>query len=201
MEERIKHIEKQFAEEIRDAMCCLGFPNQYGHVEDSDEYMFQIVKKLSCLISELLDDESIKTKLLMMSIQSESNGTNVETKLELFEMIRNVIVHFPIFHKWSEIYINRDLMKWNMARDGKIISFFDNHKDEQLEYYIYTKQNDTWEIAHRVSITIPELTEHGVLYLKDIISLYDVVWTFCIIDYYLDYVGEDPLMRYSGLSV
>lgn len=36
---------------------------------------------------------------------------------------------------------------------------------------------------------IPQLDDNNIIYLKDIISLNDIVWTFCIIDYYLDYLG------------
>lgn len=36
---------------------------------------------------------------------------------------------------------------------------------------------------------IPQLDDNNIIYLKDIISLNDIVWTFCIIDYYPDYLG------------
>lgn len=39
----------------------------------------------------------------------------------LFSFIRNLLLHFPIFNTWDEVYINKNLATWNKA--GQIDCF------------------------------------------------------------------------------
>lgn len=40
---------------------------------------------------------------------------------ELFSFIRNLLLHFPVFETWDEVYINKSLATWNKV--GQIDKF------------------------------------------------------------------------------
>lgn len=40
---------------------------------------------------------------------------------DLFSFIRNLLLHFPIFNTWDEVYINKNLATW--SKSGQIDKF------------------------------------------------------------------------------
>ena len=48
---------------------------------------------------------------------------------------------------------------------------------------------DEWVEKHTITVTIPELKDNTKIFLKDILSLDNAIWTFGIIDYYLKDLG------------
>lgn len=201
-------VAKELARQIRDKMSRFVSPFNYGNCfcDGNDKEEFQIVKDLCSLINELLSCIDIKNRILEMAINTttdEFNRTNINVKYETFEMLRNLFAHFPIFNTWNEVYINEDLLNWNNPKNSSILKYFAKYHGKRLVYDIYTKYNakDEWHIGCTVDITIPEsIPKNGELYLSEFMTFSDVVRTFCIIDYYLDYFGFD-LLRYQYLSV
>ena len=180
-----KEVEQLIAEKIRNIMNKINFPYIIAH----DDEIFDKVQKLSALVTELLKDKEIKEKFEELANQSKVNGENNDVKLEVFTMLRNIILHFPFFDKWEDIYLNRKILNWNRNKKGSIEKFFDKNKNKKLKYTIYMKHENKWNPEHEVNIEIPNLDDNKKIYLKDIISIKDILWTFAIIDYYLDYIG------------
>ena len=59
---------------------------------------------------------------------------------DLFSFIRNLLLHFPIFDNWNEVYINKDMATW--SRIGQI--------DKFLEKSIQIKINNEEKIKYRM---------------------------------------------------
>ena len=109
-------------------------------------------------------------------------------------MIRNVLNHFPIFNSWEEIYISRELVNWNNPKYSQILDYFDEEKE--MSYRIYLNENNEWIEKKKIDIKVPKLEQYNKIYLKDIISLDDVIWTFSVIDYYLQYFDLNLQQRF-----
>ena len=195
-----EYVENKLAEEIRETMSSLNFPEFYGHIRDDDIHEFEIVKRTSSLITELLSNKETKQIFIEKSNESTVNGENNDVKIEFFEAIRNILIHFPFFKSWNEVFICKEMLKWNREKDGEIIKFFNKNKNKNIKYTIFTKQDGQWKEKHIVNVYIPELPDSERLYIKDVICLEDVIWTFCIIDYYFDYMGY-KLDKYTGASI
>ena len=72
--------------------------------------------------------------------------------------------------------------------------------NKTLKYIIYTKQFDKWEPAHTVTMKVLPIADEKETYMKDMITENDVIWTFSLIDHYLDYMGFG-LETYSSVSL
>lgn len=134
---------------------------------------------LSSLIDELLSEDDIRRKFHDLIIKFEDN----KIKLEIFSLIRNILVHFPIFKKWEEIYINYDIVTWNKPNYSKIVNFFESYKRKKIKYKIYKKYSGIVEDVREVELIVPDLTEG--FYLNDFISYEDTVDIFHLIYYLL----------------
>lgn len=155
---------------------------------------FTLIKSLASLTSELLEVEEINKKMIEKAKSSEINGDNVEDKFATFKMIRNVINHFPIFDTWDEIYISKDLIGWNNPKNSQIEKFFKTEKC--MSYRIYLNEDDKWVEKKKIDIKVPCLGKYNKIYLKDILSIDDAIWTFSTIDYYLQYLDLNITQRF-----
>lgn len=98
----------------------------------------------------------------------------------LFSFIRNLLLHFPIFDTWNEVYINKNLATWSKA--GQIDKFLQKCTKIKIDgkgsvdYRI-------WECKKKkmtyFSINFPEVYEDDNIYLKDIIAE-EVGMKFCM---------------------
>ena len=176
-----------FAKKIKEKID-IALDYTYGfNVTDNEK--FEVIKQLSSLVSELLDKEGIKNKLIELADTSTVNGEDNEIKIDTFDLIRNILIHFPIFETWDEICISKKLLKWNTDKSGQIIKYFEKNCNKTFKYRIFLNENDEWVERHTITVTIPELNENNTIYLKDILSLDNSIWTFGIIDYYLKDLG------------
>lgn len=156
---------------------------------DSNEEKFELIKSLSSLVSELLDKDNLKEKLLNLANTSTVNGNDNEIKIETFDFIRNILIHFPIFESWDDIYISKELLGWNKPYNGSIVKYFKKNSGKTFTYRIFLNEYDEWVEKHTITVTIPELKDNTKIFLKDILSLDNAIWTFGIIDYYLKDLG------------
>ena len=176
-----------FAEKIKEKIdIALDYTYRFN-VTDNEK--FEVIKQLASLVSELLDKEGIKNKLIELANTSTVNGEDNEIKIDTFDLIRNILIHFPIFETWDEICISKKLLKWNTDKSGQIIKYFEKNCNKTFKYRIFLNENDEWVERHTITVTIPELNDNNTIYLKDILSLDNAIWTFGIIDYYLKDLG------------
>lgn len=188
-------IIKQLAEKIRDKMVSLDLL-----LNSSSEQKFSVIKELSPLITELLSKKEIRDKFVDLANSSKvkENSEDNNIKFKAFEIIRHIIIHFPFFDNWNDVFITNNLLSWNNKEHWAIKKFFS--KEAVFQYVIYTKNYDKWEPSRHVKMNVKKLDDSNPLYLKDVISEDDVIWTFGLIDHYLDFMGFG-LDTYSWMSV
>lgn len=154
----------------------------YRCYEDNMEFLLT----LSSLIDELLSDDDIKKRFNDLIIKFEDS----EIKLEIFSIIRNILVHFPIFKNWDEIYINYDIVTWNKPKYSKIVNFFNKYKGRKISYKIYKKYSGVLDNINEVELKVPDI--NNGFYMKDFITYYDTTDIFHLIYYILKEYGIDP---------
>ena len=162
--------------------------------EHNNNKKFQLIKSIASITSELLDTAEINEKMIEIAESSKINGDNVKDKFETFKMIRNVLNHFPVFDSWDEIYVSSELINWNNPKYSQILEYFKTEKE--MSYRIYLLEGDEWIEKKKIDIKVPQLGKYNKIYLKDIISLEDVIWTFSAIDYYLQYLDLNIEQRF-----
>ena len=98
----------------------------------------------------------------------------------LFSFIRNLLLHFPIFNTWNEVYINKNLATWSKA--GQIDKFLQQGTKIKIdgkgsvEYRIWECKKEKMTYF---SINFPEVYKNDNIYLKDIIAE-EVGMKFCM---------------------
>ena len=182
-------IANMFANKIKEKLDkALSLCNS-PYVDGSRYEKFKLINTLSSLVSELLDKDDLKAKLIKLANTSSVNGNDNDIKIATFDLIRNILVHFPIFEAWDDIYISKELLNWNRKYAGSIEKYFNDNKGKTLTYRMYLNENNIWVERHTITLTIPELQDGVDIYLKDFLSLDDAIWTFGIMDYYLKDLG------------
>lgn len=188
MEEQVD-IPALFAEQIKNKIdIALGFCI-YNEKNSYQYQKFQLIKELTPLVSELLDKDDIRDRLIKLANTSKVNGDDNDIKIATFDLIRNILIHFPIFQTWDEIWISESLLKWNNPKNSNILKYFKNNCNKTFTYRILLNENKKWVERHTIKITIPVLEKDKKVYLKDFLSLDDAIWTFGILDYYLKDLG------------
>lgn len=99
---------------------------------------------------------------------------------EVFSFIRNLLLHFPIFDTWNEVYINKKLATWSKV--GQIDKFLNKCVNIKIDGKSEVKYR-IWEEEKKkmtyFSIKFPEKYEDNDIYLKDLISE-EVGMKFCM---------------------
>lgn len=129
-------------------------------------YRFSKVKDGFAVYSELLNYEPIKWMLERM--KKYRPPMEAEIGSELFKFIRNVIIHFPFFDSWDDIWINQSIINWH--REGqsidKFIKKYRGHKTIKYRFWEADKKKMTY-----LSITFPKQYEENTkIYLKDFLT-------------------------------
>jgi hypothetical protein len=173
----------------------------YGFTsEDENNERFSILKELSLLTTELLNDKDIEQKILDLANDSSVNGEDNETKLKIFKVLRNIIAHLPFFESYDDIVLSRNILTWNCPGNSSILRFFDNNDGKEIISKIYYKFNDEpYTEIKEIKIIIKKIDQDEIK-LNSIISLNDAIWMFSIVDYYLDYLGL-KIQPQFGLSI
>lgn len=99
---------------------------------------------------------------------------------DLFSFIRNLLLHFPIFDTWDEVYINKNLATWSKV--GQIDKFLTKGIEGKIDGKGTVKYRIWEEKKKKMSyfcIDFPEKYDNTNIYLKDIISE-EVGMKFCM---------------------
>lgn len=97
----------------------------------------------------------------------------VEIGKELFKFIRNVLLHFPFFDSWDEVWINKSIINW--YREGQSIDRFlaEFCGKEEVKYRFWEESKK--EMTY-LTISFPSEYSNGAkIYLKDILHEKDGV--------------------------
>jgi hypothetical protein len=129
-------------------------------------HRFSKVKDGFAVYSELLNYEPIKW--VIESIKKTRPPMEAEIGSELFKFIRNVIIHFPFFVSWDDVWINQSLINWH--KEGQSIDrFIRKYTGKQTVKYRF------WEADKKrmtyLSINFPKhYDENTKIYLKDFLA-------------------------------
>lgn len=76
-------------------------------------YAFLTLREAFSIYKELLSYEPIKSYLEWMK---RGGSPPLESIIadNLLSFIRNLLLHFPIFKTWDEIYVNKNLATWSI---------------------------------------------------------------------------------------
>lgn len=138
----------------------------FSWAELNEKQKYDIILKIYSIFSECLKYEPIKHYLSFL----EKNRPEWDIiSLKFFEIIRHIIIHFPFFNSWNEVYFNRKIILWSWNH-SKIDKFFiQNEWKEQFKWRIwdnYNKKMDYW-----YTINFPKnYSKNENIYLKDLID-------------------------------
>jgi len=118
------------------------------------------------IYSELLN--YLPLKGIIEIIKTKRPPMESEIGSELFKFIRNVLIHFPFYKSWDEIWINKSLVNW--YKDGLTIDRFlkkyEGHKEVEYRFHEPKYKRMTY-----LSINFPmTYSDNSKIFLKDIIS-------------------------------
>lgn len=156
--------------------------------EKTPEYRFLKIRETFSVYKELLSYEPIKHHLdyIKSGGRPPLEGFIVD---DLFSFVRNVLLHFPIFDKWDDVYISKVLATWNTK--GTIHRFLKNSTKVKIDG-MGTVKYRIWENSKKqmtyISINFPEkYDETNNILLKNIISERDgVKLSICFMKKILD---------------
>ncbi len=129
-------------------------------------YRFCKIKDGFAVYSELLNYEPIKSVLNWMK-----NGGRppMEGEIgdELFRFVRNIILHFPFFESWDDVWVSKEIINWSKEKQF-IDRFLEKNKGKKQVKYRF------WEESKKqmtyLSINFPD--KYGgkdKIFLKNII--------------------------------
>ena len=78
---------------------------------NTSSYRFYKIREIFSVYKELLGYEPIQYHIkLIKKTRPPLEGIIVN---DLFSFVRNLLLHFPIFENWDDVYISKDLATWN----------------------------------------------------------------------------------------
>lgn len=131
-----------------------------------DYYRFSRIKDGFSIYSELLSYEPIRW--VLDDLKKSRPPMEAEIASDLFKFIRNVILHFPYFNSWSEVWISRSVVNWN-SEGRSIDKFLSGYVGRQQVKYRF------WEADKRLmtylTVNFPaNYSDEAKIFLKDILS-------------------------------
>lgn len=134
--------------------------------EKDSWHRYSKVKDGFAVYTELLNYEPLGW--VIDHIKKNRPPMEAEIGSDLFKFIRNVIIHFPFFEKWDEVWVSEEIVNWD--REGLSIDKFLNKYagKEEVKYRFW--EADKKKMTY-LSINFPE--EYGdskKVYLKDVLA-------------------------------
>lgn len=129
------------------------------------KYRFYKIKDVFLVYSELLNYKPLKW--VLKSIKQTRPPMESKIAKDLFKFIRNIVIHFPFFDSWSEIWINKNIVNW--IKEGQSIDKFLNtytgHKQIKYRMWNPDKKKMTY-----LDINFPSVYSEEKIYLKNILT-------------------------------
>lgn len=127
-------------------------------------YRFSKVSNAFAVYGELLSYEPFKH--VLEAIKKQRPPMESEIGGPLFKFVRNVLVHFPVYETWDEVWVSKALVNWN--KEGLTIDRFLNkfagHDEIKYRFWEAKKKKMTY-----MSIQFPKEYGDSKIYLKDMI--------------------------------
>lgn len=148
-------------------------------IEENGNVRFLKLREAFSIYKELLNYKPIKYYIEWMKKGGRPSLEGIIAD-EVFSFIRNLLLHFPIFDTWNEVYINKKLATWSKV--GQIDKFLNKCVNIKIDGKSEVKYR-IWEEEKKkmtyFSIKFPEKYADNNIYLKDLISE-EVGMKFCM---------------------
>ena len=148
-------------------------------IEENGNVRFLKLREAFSIYKELLNYKPIKYYIEWMKKDGRPPLEGIIAD-EVFSFIRNLLLHFPIFDTWNEVYVNKKLATWSKV--GQIDKFLNKCVNIKIDGKSEVKYR-IWEEEKKkmtyFSIKFPEKYEDNDIYLKDLISE-EVGMKFCM---------------------
>lgn len=134
-------------------------------------YRFCKIKEAFSIYVELLNYPSIS--LIIDSFSKNRPPMEAEIGTEVFKFVRNVIIHFPFFQSWEDVWVNKDVVNWykeSLSID-KFLKKYEGHDFVKYRIWEGNKKKMTY-----ITINFPSgYSKKKKIFLKDILSEKDGV--------------------------
>ncbi len=160
--------------------------------EKDNYYRFCKIKDVFSIYTELLNYTPLKW--VVEYIKDNRPPMESEIAGELFKFVRNIIIHFPFFESWDEVWVNKEIINWDKKGQfiDKFLVKYSGHKPVKYRILDGKKKQMTY-----VAINFPDIyTETDKVFLKDILSERDgVKFSFILMKKILDTQVEEIKKR------
>ncbi len=130
------------------------------------KYRFSKIKDIFAVYTEILNYEPISW--VIEHIKTNRPPMEAEIASKLFKFVRNLILHFPFFEKWDDVWFDNILINWK-GKEESINKFLNFYKDVGIVKYRF------WEEKKKkmtyLSINFPSKYSDGEkIFLKEILT-------------------------------
>jgi len=110
-------------------------------------------------------------KIEPLKAEFEDFDDNVKNMMNLVDFIRNVLLHFPYFSTWNDVFITKDIAKSQIlpSKGGQIMKFLNTAADKKSFFLRMKYFDDDKRREARILFPIVESDDQEV-WLKDIIN-------------------------------
>lgn len=139
--------------------------------EKEDYYRFSRIKDIFSIYAEILNYTPIKW--IIAYLKKNRPPMEAEIGSEFLSFIRNIVVHFPFFQRWEDVWINNKIVNW--YKEGQSIDKFliryQGHEPVKYRFWEAEKEKMSY-----VTISFPtSYGEGSKVFLKDMLSEKDGV--------------------------
>lgn len=133
-------------------------------------HRFSKVSNAFAVYGELLSYEPFKH--VLEAIKKQRPPMESEIGGPLFKFVRNVLVHFPVYETWDEVWVSKELVNWSKKglTIDRFLNKFAGHDEIKYRFWEAEKKKMTY-----MSIQFPKDYGDSKIYLKDMISEKDGV--------------------------
>jgi hypothetical protein len=151
--------------------------------DKDDWYRLSKIKEGFCVYNELLNYEPLK--YILEKLKTSRPPMESEIANNLFRFIRNLLMHFPFFNAWDDIYITKELANWYKGGQSidKFLSQYEDKKQIKYRFWEQERKRMTY-----LNINFPKKYKHDTAkFLKKILSEKDgVKFSFILMKKVLD---------------
>lgn len=128
------------------------------------KYRFSRIKEIFAVYTELLNYKPIEW--VIAEIKEKRPPMESEIAGKLFKFIRNLILHFPFFDSWDDVWFNEELINWK-GKQESIHNFLNKyHSSGEVKYRFW--ENDK-KLMTYLAINFPSnYPNNEKIYLKNI---------------------------------
>jgi len=134
--------------------------------ENDDFYRFAKIKDFFSIYSEIMNYPPLKS--VIDYLRKSRPPMEAEIAGVFLPFIRNILIHFPLFQTWDDVFINKNIVNWH--REGqtidKFLTKYQGHQPVKYRFWEPEKKRMTY-----LSINFPPGYSSGIkLFLKDILA-------------------------------